>query len=129
MPSPPPDSLLLRPFTNKAHAATFVDTPDDGDMPPLVLAKHRRVLVPGQPSIVHSGGAFKSQLRLFTRGSLTGLNWNGILLAGGACLVELCNVCLVHIFGADAGWFVSTPVRSLARRAAVKRSMALGAGA
>ena len=102
-PSPPPDSLLLRSFTNKAHAATFVDTPDDGDMPPLVLAKHRRVLVPGQPSIVRSIGAFKSQLSWFTRDSLAGLNLNGILLAGGACLGPLLRLPqdLVAGYGAD----------------------------
>jgi hypothetical protein len=88
-PSPHPDSLLLRPLTVKAHAATFVDASDDADTPPVILAQHRRALVPGRSSIVHSKGAFESQLRLFTRGALQGFDWTGVLLAGGACLGPL----------------------------------------
>ena len=89
LPSPPPESLLLRPLTVKAHAATFVDALDEGDMPPLILTQHRRTLVCGQPSIVHSKRAFEFQLLLFTRGLLQDLDWNGVLLAGGSCLGPL----------------------------------------
>jgi hypothetical protein len=64
------------------------DTLDDGSTP-LILTQHRRVLVPGTRSIVHSKGAFEHQLELFTRGSLNDLEWDGVLLAGGACLAPL----------------------------------------
>jgi hypothetical protein len=39
----------------------------------------------------------------------------------------LCQVYFERILGCHAGWLVSTPVRSLARRAAVPHSVALGA--
>jgi hypothetical protein len=88
LPSPPPEKLLLRPLSDKAHGETFKDAPYDGDTP-LVLAHHRRPLVPGTCSIVHSKRAFKHQLQLFSRGALQNMDWAGVLLAGGACLAPL----------------------------------------
>jgi hypothetical protein len=89
-PTPPPalNELLLRPFSVKAQGDSFVDTLDDGSTP-LILTQHRRVLVPGARSIVHSKRAFEHQLELFTRGALNDLDWTGVLLAGGACLAPL----------------------------------------
>lgn len=88
VPSPAPEELLLRPFSVKADSDSFVDALDDGQTP-LILTQHRRVLVPGARNIVHSKSAYKHQLKLFTRGSLNGMDWSGVLLAGGACLAPL----------------------------------------
>ena len=115
LPSPPPDSLLLRPLTVKAHAATFVDAPDDGDIPPLILAQHRRELVPGRPSIVHSKRAFEQQLLLFTRGSLQDMDWTGVLLAGGACLGPLLRLPPGLVSGYCQGPVLSNRIHGRAR--------------
>jgi hypothetical protein len=100
LPSPPPEKLLLRPLSDKAHGETFKDALYDGDTP-LVLAHHRRPLVPGACSIVHSKRAFKHQLQLFSRGSLNDMDWAGVLLAGGACLAPLLR--LPHELAAGYG--------------------------
>jgi hypothetical protein len=87
LPRPSEDSLLIKPFSNKAAMATFARSSAVEE--PLLLAQHRLIGPDGAPDIVHSRWAYKEQLKFFTRGALTGLEWEGVLLAGGACLGPL----------------------------------------
>jgi len=83
---PDESALLLKPFRSKAELAKW--TLSSAVDAPLILAQHRKV-VDGDPAIVHSRIAFREQLKFFTRGALTDMDWSGVLMAGGACLGPL----------------------------------------
>lgn len=101
---PDDSALLLKPFRSKAELEWTQSSAVDA---PLILAQHRKV-VDGAPAIVHSRIAFREQLKFFTRGALTDMDWSGVLMAGGACLGPLLP--LPHALASKA-----YPVRSGAR--------------
>lgn len=82
------EEFLLRPLSHNGHAE-FVRRSDEPADAPLLMEQRRLPGEPGSLSVVHSHAAYMTQQRAFTRGGLDGLDWSGIVLAGGGCLGPL----------------------------------------